>query len=198
MVFRNKIGKGFSNDDLFQAVQKLSKSTIQILKLYFMIGLPGEAEKDLQSIIQLSKELSSCFRQYKKNKLVRISVNGFIPKPFTEFQFAAMQSEKELNQKRQMIRNGLKRESGIQFKNKSTREEVLQAVLTLGSEKTGLSMCNVVLDKLTWKTALKKASDPVLREIHRERGPDIVFPWDFIHYESDKSDLWKRYQKFYQ
>ena len=97
-----------------------------------------------------------------------------------------------------MIRNGLKRESGIQFKNKSTREEVLQAVLTLGSEKTGLSMCNVVLDKLTWKTALKKASDPVLREIHRERGPDIVFPWDFIHYESDKSDLWKRYQKFYQ
>jgi len=196
---RKKIGKGFSDQAVMDAVQRLSTSSVQTLKLYFMIGLPGETERDILSIITMTREIGLCFRQYQKNKTVKVSVNSFIPKPFTEFQFAGMETEKQLNMKRAIIRDKLKKEPAVYFKNKSTKEEILQAVLTLGSEKTGFYMKDAAIKNLSWKKVLKEAEDPVIKELHRERNSDDSFPWELISYETEKEILWNRYRKqFYR
>jgi radical SAM superfamily enzyme YgiQ (UPF0313 family) len=191
---RNRIGKGITDETLINTVRLLSRSKVQTLKLYYLIGCPGENETDIHEIIYLTKELSSIFRNQSKQKKIRVSINGFIPKPFTPFQWATMDSEKELNHKRKSIREALKREKGIVFVPKSAREEILQGALSLGDEKVGQALMDAVQNSISWKEAFKRNGIDMDALLFHERPEETKHPWDFISYPLSKTLLWKQYQ----
>jgi len=195
-TLREQIGKGMSNSTLRNVVGLLARSKIYMLKLYFLIGLPGETKEDMLAIIHLVSELHAHFINKNRKKRIRISVNAFIPKPFTEFQWAAMATEKELLEKRKIIKRGLKGKKGLDILTKSTRQEILQGVLSLGDESVGLSVLDGVKKGIPWKSALKENGIDVASLIHQERSVDTYFPWDFIEPSFTKNKMWKDYQQY--
>ncbi len=91
---RRAINKGLTEEDILTAATALVENGIPNLKLYFMIGLPGETEADIDAIIKLTKQIKHCFltssRARKRIGHITVSLNSFVPKPFTPFQWAAM------------------------------------------------------------------------------------------------------------
>lgn len=194
---RKRIGKGISDEVLRQTVRFLKYSSVEVLKLYFLIGLPDETEEDIEMLVKLVREMGAELRAQDRRKRIRVSVNSFIPKPFTEFQWAPMDTEKILLKKRKQIIMGLKKEKGVTVVPKSTRAEILQGVLSLGDEGVGLAMMDMVNKEIPWKKALKEKKVEFETFLHRERSCEEVLPWDFIQTEIPKEKLWERYQGYY-
>ncbi|OVE78537.1 hypothetical protein BVY01_05185, partial [bacterium I07] len=126
---RNYIGKPQNEEGLREAVQRLSRSSVRTLKMYFLIGLPEETDEDVSAIIRLIKTLAEDFKG-KGYKRLRVSINAFIPKPFTEFQWAGMARKKQLQSARSRIQRELRNTANVYLTRKNLREEQLQTLLS--------------------------------------------------------------------
>jgi radical SAM superfamily enzyme YgiQ (UPF0313 family) len=107
---RTLINKGLGEDDLLQAAERLIGAGIFHLKLYVMIGLPTENQEDLEELIRLVNRLQARIlpigRQRGRVALLTLSINCFVPKPWTPFQYCAFGglNEKEAGQPATQIR----------------------------------------------------------------------------------------------
>ncbi len=192
---RRQIGKGISDDQMFEAMNRLRGRSIRNLKLYFLIGLPGETESDLAAVVTLVRSMAQTFRANRYERTVRVGVSGFVPKPFTEFQWASMNSEKLIARKRSHIYAQLRNETGIVTIPKSAREESLQGVISLGDEQVGRALLDSELTGMPWKRTLKQQGLSVDKILTSCRSPDEPLPWDVIRYDVPRALLWKRFQK---
>ncbi|HBQ27293.1 MAG TPA: B12-binding domain-containing radical SAM protein, partial [Syntrophomonas sp.] len=94
---RDIINKNISDEQLFSAVEAAFKSGWNSLKLYFMIGLPGETEADLDGTIELIRKVKAIGDQYSRRPVeIRASLASFVPKAHTPFQWRAQNSIEEL------------------------------------------------------------------------------------------------------
>lgn len=191
---RRCIGKEIEDETLSACADLLGRSTIDTLKLYYLIGLPGETESDVQSLIEAVRDLSSRFIAGRKHKHVRLSVNSFIPKAHTEFQWESMNTEREIVRKRRMIYRAMHREKQITCIPKSSRDEVLQGLLSKGDDRVGLALMDAQTTPLTFKQALANRSVDPERVIHRTGMLGETLPWDFIDSRISKKRLWDRYR----
>ncbi|MCJ7813577.1 B12-binding domain-containing radical SAM protein [bacterium] len=191
---RQSIGKGIADETLKQVVLLLKNSTINIMKLYFLIGLPGETGEDIQAMVRLIQELASIFHSKNKRKLIRLSVNAFIPKPFTEFQWLPMAGERILAEKLCMIKQGLKGKKNIVLISKNLRNDIMEGILSLGDEKVGLTVGETVVKGIPWKKAVKNQGIDVDTLLHHEKSLEAKLPWDFIQNTVSKQKLWDAYQ----
>ncbi|HEX9935257.1 MAG TPA: radical SAM protein, partial [bacterium] len=192
---RSRIGKAMSHDALLEKAALLSDSGIEILKLYYLIGIPGETDQDVEALIQSVRSIGDRFLGRSKTRRVRISVNAFVPKPFTEFQWAAMMPEREILSRRKRIQDGIESEKRMVFIRKSGREETLQGLLSLGDERTGLALLDAVQNRRGIPAAFADAGVDKATLVYREKRIDEPLPWDFIEYEVPKERLWNRYRK---
>jgi radical SAM superfamily enzyme YgiQ (UPF0313 family) len=192
---RRFIGKEISDAALMTKVDLLSESGINVLKLYYLIGLPGETDGDVTALIQSVRDISERFLKKSKTRRLRLSMNAFVPKPFTEFQWAAMHPEKELNRKRKRIASALKHEPRVVLVPKSSREETLQGILSLGDQRTGTAFYHSIRNRTGFRQAFMKSGIDLNRLLYRERHVNESMPWDFIHYDIPKERLWKCYQR---
>ena len=124
---------------------------------------------------------------------MKIGVNAFVPKPFTEFQWAPMAGTREIEEKRRVIRRGLDRLPGVSMTSRSGREEIRQGLFSLGGTEVGLA-CVDTAEGTPWVTSLHRHGVDAVA-MHRERKKDDVLPWDFITYTTSKEVLWDRYRR---
>ena len=91
---RDVINKGISEGDILSAVRNLVAGGIPNLKLYFMVGFPGETDQDIEELISLCRKVKDVFleesRVLKRIGEITVSLNAFVPKPATPFQWAGM------------------------------------------------------------------------------------------------------------
>ena len=186
------IGKKTNNDTLREAACLLGDSVVDVLKLYFLIGLPGEKESDVHAISDLVQNMASLYLKDKRKRL-RVSINAFVPKAFTEYQWAPMDRESELNRKRKMIMQRLRGKDRIAVIAKSSRQEILQGVLSLGDANVGLALMHAFENKIPWKRAMKERNIDMDSLLHCEKPFDSRLPWDFIETSISKERLWNRY-----
>ena len=191
---RHCIGKGISDTKLRECADLLGRSAIATLKLYYLIGLPGEKEEDLLAIIDAVLDLSGRFIGNNKRKRVRISVNSFVPKAFTEFQWTAMDTEREIARKRRLIASALRSTKQVTVIPKSSRSEVLQGILSKGDERVGLALLDEQLQNWSLKQAFTHRGVDPQRLVHRTGSVEDSLPWDFIESGIDKHRLWTRYR----
>ena len=89
---RRRIGKPITNDDLYAGCRRAFENGFSRVKLYFMCGLPGERETDLEGIIEMSETISQLGKEVRGRLAdVVANVSNFVPKPQTPFQWHAMQ-----------------------------------------------------------------------------------------------------------
>lgn len=196
---RRIINKHLNERQVLQAVQTLVINGIPNLKLYFMVGLPYETSDDIQELIELCKKIKAVFLETSREKRrignITISLNPFIPKPFTPFQWAGMNSETAIKAKIKKIRTELRRIPNLRVHAENPRQAFIQALLSRGDRK--LSELLVLADKNNgnWSKTLKEARIDTQFYVTRQRSSTEILPWDFIEHGIDKAFLIREYQK---
>ena len=196
---RRVINKGITEEDVLTAAGVLVDNGIPNLKLYFMIGLPGETEADIDGIIKLVKQIKHRFltssRARKRIGNITVSLNSFVPKPSTPFQWAAMDEVKTLKRKTKKIKNELKKVANLRINSDIPRWAYLQAMFSRGDRKVADILLLAHANKGNWAQTLKTV--PVNPDFYvlRERNLNEKLPWDFIDHGIKKSFLQREYQR---
>lgn len=180
---RDLINKGLDEAQILAAVQRLAAGGIPNLKLYFLLGLPTEGDADLAEMLVLAAKIRDVWLEEgrKAGRLghITLSVNPFIPKPFTPLQWAPMDGEKSLEKKMRALRAGVARLANTEVIFEPLRAAILQAFLSRGDRRVGRLLPLLAAGK-NLKAACREVSlDPAFY-VTRERGEDEVFPWEVI------------------
>ena len=196
---RRVINKGITEEDVLTAAGVLVDNGIPNLKLYFMIGLPGETEADVDGIIKLVKQIKHRFltssRARKRIGTITVSLNSFVPKPSTPFQWAAMDEVKTLKRKTKKIKNELKKVANLRINSDIPRWAYLQAMFSRGDRKVADILLSAHANKGNWAQTLKTVPLNPDFYVLRERDLNEKLPWDFIDHGIKKSFLQREYQR---
>ncbi|MDU6770394.1 MAG: radical SAM protein, partial [Veillonella sp.] len=134
---RRVINKGISEENLRTAAQLSAKSGIQHMRLYIMIGLPTETDEDIDAIVGLAERTQAHMAEVGCKGRLTLSINPFIPKPFTPFQWMAMDHQKSVEKKLQYIKKSLQKNRRIEVLVESPKEAYIQGVLARGDRRLG-------------------------------------------------------------
>ncbi|MBU1342350.1 MAG: B12-binding domain-containing radical SAM protein [Proteobacteria bacterium] len=194
---RNIINKKISENDILCATHRLITAGIINLRLYFMIGLPFELDQDVHEIVALTKKIKTVFLEVSKKKkkigTITLSINPFIPKPCTPFQWAAMADETTLKHRVGIIKQGLKTMANVTVNFESLRIAKIHALLSRGDQKTA-EIIEYAQNK-GWSSAMKRYKTYCDAVIYQEKSFDSPLPWDFLDNRIKKEFLAKEFVK---
>ena len=113
---RQVINKLIREEDLYEAVGAAYSRGWRRMKLYFLTGLPTETDEDTLAIGDLARRCVEIGKQHHKGASVTVSLGGFVPKPFTPFQWFGQNTVVELQRKVHLLRDDLRRDRSVQMK----------------------------------------------------------------------------------
>ena len=196
---RKVIKKGISEADILSATRKLVAAGILNLKLYFMIGLPTETDDDIRAIVELCLKIKQVFlsvsRIKKRMGTITVSINPFVPKPFTPFQWAAMDDINTLKAKIKSITNRLKSVANIRVIAEKPRQAYVQALLSRGDRRVSEILLKHHQNRLNWAMTLKDIRIDTDFYVVRERSTAEILPWEFIDHGVSSEMLLREYKK---
>ena len=130
------------------------------IRLYFMIGLPGERDEDIDAIAELAIEIAARYRAAcgGRDRLRRLtlSISPFVPKPFTPFQWHPFDSVDSLKQKLARIQKALRKEKKIFLSCDSPRMSLVQAVLSTGDRRLSTILLSAHALQGNWTRAFRE------------------------------------------
>jgi len=203
---RDVINKRVTEEEIMDAAESAFSAGYSHIKLYFMIGLPGETDEDVLEIARLARNIREIGRKKGKRPTVVVSVSGFVPKPHTPFQWEAAVRPDELRRRQRLLRNAL-RGPGLEFRYHDADLTALEAVFARGDRRLGAALeaafrkgCRfdawpdkVRLD--AWAEAFREAAIDPDSYAFRERDREEVFPWDHLSSGVRKRFLWREREK---
>jgi radical SAM family uncharacterized protein len=194
---RRVINKGISEEHLQNAATLSAKSGIQHMRLYIMIGLPTETDEDIEAIVGLAERTQAHMAEVGCKGRLTLSINPFIPKPFTPFQWMAMDHQKTVEKKLQYIKKALQKNRRIEVLVESPKEAYIQGVLARGDRRLGtvLAACAADRGSKSFKAEMKAAGLDMDEMNYRERSFDEFLPWSHLDMGMDDGYLemeWKR------
>ena len=194
---RRVINKGISEEHLKNAATLSAKSGIQHMRLYIMIGLPTETDEDIEAIVGLAERTQAHMAEVGCKGRLTLSINPFIPKPFTPFQWMAMDNQKTVEKKLKYIKKALQKNRRIEVLVESPKEAYIQGVLARGDRRLGavLAACAADRGSKSFKAEMKAAGLDMDEMNYRERSFDEFLPWSHLDMGMDDGYLemeWKR------
>jgi radical SAM superfamily enzyme YgiQ (UPF0313 family) len=195
---RDLINKGLSEDQILEAVRLLGEGGIPSLKLYFLVGLPTEADEDIAELVALTKRIRTVWlaEGKKRGRLghLTLSVNPFIPKPFTPLQWVGMVDAATLKKRYRAIRAAVGRLANTEAIFESPRSAELQAFFSRGDRRQARLLPALAAgDSL--RTACRAAGVDPAFYLTRERREEEVFPWEVIDSGVTREYLRQEYRR---
>ena len=176
------INKGIEEEHLFNAMDMGLAAGIRHFRLYIMIGLPFEQDEDVEAIVDLAGRLKDYMEEHGSKGTLTLSVNPFIPKPFTPFQWLPMADKKYVEKAAKTLTQGLRKRKNIIVGVESPKEAYIQGVLARGDRQVGealLLACENGGSK-AFKRAMKECGLAMDDYLYREREADELFPWESL------------------
>jgi radical SAM family uncharacterized protein len=196
---RKVINKGVTEEDILRAADLVFGKGIPNLKLYFILGLPTETQEDVEAILTLALQVREVQLKYARplGRIGRItlSVNSFVPKPFTPFQWEPMESVDSLNKKQRFLEKAVKKIGNMNIIHDLPKWEYIQALLSRGDRRIGRLLVAAHERGGDWKAAAREMKVDMDPYITRRRAFDEVLPWDFIDIGVRKDYLMKEYDR---
>jgi radical SAM family uncharacterized protein len=194
---RKVLKKGYGDDEILRAVRTLVENGLLQIKSYFLIGLPTETDEDVRAILSLSKRMEhhivSARAAEKKRWNLVLSVNPFIPKPATPFQWAPFDEVGALKRKLKILHQGVRKEKNIGMIYDLPKWAYIQALLSRGDRRIGQILMAAHRHRGNWEQALRESSLNPDFFVYRKRDLDEIFPWDFIDHGIPKEKLKEEY-----
>jgi radical SAM family uncharacterized protein len=203
---RQVINKLITEDDLFAAVESAYSQGWRRMKLYFLIGLPSETDEDTLGIADLARRCVDLGKQHTKGASVTASIGGFVPKPFTPFQWFGQNTVAELHRKVGLLRDATKRAHGVQLKWHDPKATLVEGIASRGDRRLGPVIEDVWrrggvfqewsehFDVTLWEEAMAAHGLSIDWYVHRHRTQDEVLPWDHLSAGLHKDFLWDDWQ----
>ncbi|MBW2063731.1 MAG: radical SAM protein [Deltaproteobacteria bacterium] len=195
---RKVINKHLTEDEIVSAASLIGEAGGLNLRLYFLIGLPTEAQEDVEAIVDLVKVIKH--HMIKKSKTrgkapeIRLSINCFIPKPSTPFQWFPMEEVSRLKEKQKWLGNALRRVGGVRTTFDVPKWAYVQSLLSLGDRRVGHILLRARELNGDWKRAFSHSDINPDFFVYRPKGLDEILPWDFVDKGIDKEYLIKEYR----
>ena len=213
---RDVINKGLTHEDIINGSKEAFLGGWTKIKLYFMLGLPGEEEEDIRAIPELGDEIAMLYydtipKEERSGRCqVTMSTSFFVPKPFTPFQWAGMFPKEEYLRRARIVNDHMKE----QLNKKSLRYQwhqadvtVLEGILARGDRKLSAVIKRAYelgcifdawgeyfdLDK--WEQAFSDCGIDGDFYIMRTRDKAELFPWDFIDCKVSKAFLLREWER---
>ena len=205
---RKIINKEFDIEEFFSVVDKAYQKGFNHIKLYFMMGLPSEKNQDLDGIIEMAYRLYDFIKKkYKRTLRINLSINPFVPKPHTPFQWLAMEDLEKIKEKEEYLFLKAKPYKWLKISFHNRYMSFLECLLSRADRRVSkVIYCaykkGAVFKSLNsqfsfdiWKSAFKEEKiNPnfyVLRNLKKEE----ILPWDFIDIGIFKELLWQEFEK---
>ena len=200
---RQVINKLITNDDLYSAVESAYAQGWRRMKLYFLTGLPTETDADTAAIAELARNCVALGRNHVRSPSVTVSVGGFVPKPFTPFQWFGQNTVAELRRKIGLLRDDLRKAKGVQLKWHDPAASLAEGLASRGDRRLGAVIEEVWrrggtfqewsehFDFGRWQAAAAACGVDIDAYVHRHRTFDEVLPWDHLSAGLHKDFLWQ-------
>jgi len=192
---RQIINKPLKDADLFATVEEAYKSGWEKLKLYFMVGLPGETFDDVKAIVGLSHRLATLRRSIDgKTGSINVAVSWFVPKPHTPFAWLPQRPREYFEQaERIIIDDKLRlRAKFLTFKFHEMEQSILEATMGRGDRRYGeiietawrlgarFDLWNDCFDYSLWQEAFARAGLNIETAAQRRFEVDELLPWSHL------------------
>ncbi len=214
---RDIINKGLTNEELLRGVKTAFEQGWDKVKLYFMIGLPGETDADVLGIAETVRWLQQqCRGKGRKLLNFNITISNFTPKPHTPFQWHSV-STAEFERKQELLRREFRRIKGAKANFTDVRISAMEDFVGRGDRRlapvlrrawelgAGMDSWFESLDKafaawtdaiaesgLSWKYRLVENGEWVVEggeESNLSSALDKPLPWDHLDTGIDKNWL---------
>ena len=197
---RDMIRKNLTEQQILDAVQLVARAGILNLKLYFIIGLPGETDNDLHELVRLTAAIQAVVveqaRSHKRLGEITLSVNPFIPKPFTPLQWSGMASLAELKHKVALLEKQVRPIANVRLKVEELQGCVLQSLLSRGGRELS-PLIRLMADGLNLRKAAKSLKMDPEACVTATLPLDAHLPWDSLH-TTDNERLMAEYRQSMQ
>ncbi len=203
---RQIINKLIREEDLYEAVDAAYSKGWSRVKLYFLIGLPSETDEDTLAIAELAKNCVSIGKKYGNRASVTVSVGGFVPKPFTPFQWFGQNTSEELQRKVNLLRDATRKMKGVNLKWHDPKATLVEGINSRGDRRIGAVIEQVWRNGGTfqewsehfnldlWLQAMEDNNLNVEDYVYRHRTEEEVLPWDPSFAGLPKDFLWQDWQ----
>ena len=181
---RRVLNKPFGDEEVVSRAEWVFAQGIRNLRLYFMVGLPGEQPEDVEAIVSLVSRVRERMVEAGRGRgrLGRLqpSVNPFVPKPGTPFQWQPLEDPRRTDARLRQLRRALGRLANVEPILKSARAGLDQALLARGDRRLADALELAATEGLGLGPAAEAVGLDVRPYLFRERAPDEVLPWDVV------------------
>ena len=213
---RDVINKGLTEEVILKGAAMAFEGGWNRVKLYFMLGLPTETEEDIRGIAELADKIAATYYETvpkeKRNGGVQIvaSTSFFIPKPFTPFQWARMNTGEEFIAKAQLTKRSVREQLNqkrIKYNWHESDVSVMEGVLARGDRRVAKAILlayekGCLYDSWgeyfkndQWLAAFGECGLDIGFYTTRQRDKDEIFPWDFLDCGVTKDFLYREWQR---
>ena len=202
---RKAINKGIDTESLLETAEQAFSLGWRLLKLYFMIGLPGETYQDLTGIVELVRVLWEKAKPFRAG--LHVGVSTFVPKPHTPFQWCGQIPRDEIEKRLSFLKEKLRRLRGVELKWHDPGQSFWEAVLARGDRRLGRVVwrawaagarmdgwTELFRDDLWRRSAQEEGIQPEFFA-NREISPDEILPWDHLSCGVSKDFLLKEWER---
>jgi radical SAM family uncharacterized protein len=204
---REQIRKKIKNDDLYEGCREAFKNGWQRVKLYFLCGLPGERQVDLDGIVDMAEEISAIGKEVRGRYVdVTASVSNFVPKPHTPYQWNGMQTREYLRWAGHYMKQRC-RTRAVRVKQHDIECSLLEGILTRGDRRVAPALeeawrrgCRLdgwrecFKPEIWWQTFADLGID-VAWYSQRSRPMSEILPWDHVNVKKGREYLEKEQQR---
>ena len=198
---RDVINKGLTEEVILHGAHEAFVGGWNRVKLYFMLGLPTETEKDMKGIAHLAERIAEEYydtvpkeKRHGKVQIV-VSTSFFVPKPFTPFQWAPMYTEQDFIDKAKVVKEEIRaqlNQKSIKYNWHKPDVTTLEGFLARGDRRASEVILKAyekgaLYDAWSesfrydiWKEAFAETGIDIEFYTLRERSTDEILPWDFI------------------
>jgi radical SAM family uncharacterized protein len=192
---RRIINKPITDADFFAAIESAYRAGFQKVKLYFMVGLPGETEEDIEQIVDLSFQIARLRKNVdKKTANVNVAISWLVPKPHTPFQWLTRKDMAYFQDAKSLILQR-KRELNarfLQFKFHNIERSILEAAMARADRRMAdvietawrlgakFDLWDECFDYDIWKKAFDEHNMNLEATAQRAFSADETLPWDHL------------------
>jgi radical SAM family uncharacterized protein len=192
---REIVNKPLKNEDLFAAAEAAYRAGWQRLKLYFIVGLPGETEEDVRQIVGLSLQLAKLRNKIDgRTAQINVTISWLVPKPHTPFGWLAQKPKAYFEQAKQLILDEKRklRAKMVQFKFHDIERSILESAIGRGDRRLAnvieqawkngakFDLWDECFNNAIWQTAFEKFGFCLNELAERKFESDEVLPWEHL------------------
>jgi len=159
---RKTLGKTILNSELLEAVERVGRPPMKIIKVYFMIGLPGETEEDLLAITDLCRHMEDRLRYINRRSKtiprIAVGISCFVPKAMSPFERAPQCAEKTLKQKLQFVIANLRKIRELRWTADVPRWSAMQGILARGDRRLSQWFIESAKPGADWRDGMRRSA----------------------------------------